>query len=214
MIAAVAAAAFGWAQGLVRPLAAEIAFFVAALVIAALRGPLLALVQPRLNLPPALILVLAILGLAFLLNIPGRRIAARIRATRLGLVDSVLGVLAQLAIGFVVVYLAMVTLVHAERAVRPLLGASITPAAVDTFGAEVQRDPVLHALVRSEQLTADRQEAASGRLTLAVMELQHPWIRLYVNTLRPGLLHSRLAPVVLRYGDGLPLVGRPGTVIP
>jgi len=123
VIAAVAAAAFGWAQGLVRPLAAEVAFFLAALVIAVLRGPLLAVLQSRLNLPPALILLLAILGLAFVLYIPGGRIAARVRATRLGLVDSLLGVLAQLAIGFIAVYLAMVTLVHAERAVRPLLGA-------------------------------------------------------------------------------------------
>jgi len=214
VIAAVAATAFGWAQGFLRPLAAEIAFLVAALLVAAFQAPVLALLQPRLNLPPALILLLVIIGVAFLLNIPAGRIAARLRATRLGPADSVLGVIVQLAIAFVVIYLAVVSLVHAERAVRPLLGPSITPAAVDTFAAEVQQDAVLHALVRPEQLTADRRAAATGRLTLTMIEVQHPWIRLYLTSLRPALLHSRLAPVVLRYGNGLPLVGRPGTAIP
>lgn len=214
MIAAVAAAAFGWGQGLVRPLAAEIALFLAALVVAALRAPLLSLLQPRVGLPPALILVLATLGLAFLLNIPGGRLAARARVGRLGVLDSVLGVLAQLGIAFVVAYLALVTMVHAERAVRPLLATPITTGDVDAFAALVRSDPLLNALVRPEQLAADRRAAGAGRLTLSVVETQHPWVRLYVDTLRPGLLHSRLAPVVLRYGDRLPLVGRPGTVIP
>jgi Colicin V production protein len=210
----VAAAAFGWGQGFVRPLAAEIAFFLALLVVAALRAPLLALLGPRLSLPPALILVLATLGLAFLLNIPGGRLAARVRATRLGPADSVLGAVVQLGVAFVVVYLAMVTMVHTERAVRPLLATPITTGDIDAFAAQVRTDAFLNALVRPEQLTADRRAAATGRLTLSVMETQHPWIRLYLGTLRPGLLHSKLAPVVLRYGDGLPLVGRPGTVIP
>lgn len=214
MIAAVAAAAFGWAQGFIRPLAAEIALVVAVLLVALFHSPLLALLQPRLNLPPALILLIVTLGVAFLLNIPGSRIAGRVRATRLGPADLALGVLVQLVIGFIVVYLAMVTLVHTERAVRPLLGTSITPAAVDAFATQVQHDAVLKTLVRTEQLRADEQAAATGHLTLGILELHHPWIRLYLSTARPGLLHSKLAPVVLRYGNGLPLVGRPGTAIP
>lgn len=206
--------AFGWNLGLVRPLAAEVAFGLAVLVVAALRVPLLALLQPRVSLPPVLILILATLGLAFLLNIPGSRLAARVRGTRLGPVDSLMGLLLQLGVLFIVVYMAMVTLVHAERATRPLLSNPITVSAVDAFASEVRRDPYLTSLVRAEQLEADRRVAATGRLTLPLLETQHPWLGLYVRMLRPAFLHSRLAPVVLRYGDGLPLVGRPGTVIP
>jgi hypothetical protein len=178
--------AFGWGWGLVRPLAAEVAFGLALLVVAAIRVPLLALLQPRISLPPALILILATLGLAFLLNIPGSGLAARIRGTRLGPLDSLLGLLLQLGVLFIVVYLAMVTLVHAERAVRPLLSSPITAPAVDVFASEVRRDPFLTSLVREEQLDADRRAAATGRLTLPLLETQHPWIRFYVDTLRPG----------------------------
>lgn len=206
--------ALGWSWGFVRPLAAEISFGLALLVIAAFRAPLLALLQPRVNLPPALILILATLGLAFVLNILAGRLAARLWVARLGPVDSLLGVGLQLGILFIVVYTALVTLVNTERAIRPLLATPITVAAVDNFAAVAQRDAFLSTLVRPEQVAADRRAAATGRLTLPLMEIQHPWVRLYVDTLRPAFLHSRLAPVVLRLGDRLPLVGRPGTAMP
>lgn len=206
--------ALGWSWGFVRPLAAEISFAVAFLVIAAFRGPLLALLQPRVNLPPALILILATLGLAFGLNVLAGRLAARMWAARLGPLDSLLGVALQLGILFMVVYAALVTMVSTERAVRPLLANPIPVSAVDSFAAVVQHDAFLSTLVRPEQLAADRRAAATGRLTLPLMEIQHPWIRLYVDTLRQPFLHSRLTPVVLRLGDRLPLVGRPGTAMP
>lgn len=214
VILAVGGLALGWGLGFVRPLAAELAFGLAFLVVALLRVPLLALLQPRISLPPALILVLATLGLAFLLNIPGSRLAARLRATRLGPLDSLLGLLLQLGVLFTVVYMAMVTMVHTERAVRPLLASPITVRAVDTFTAEVRGDAFLNLFVHPDQLAADRRAAATGRLTLPPLETAHPWIRLYVDTLRPAFLQSRLAPVVLRYGERLPWVGRPGTAIP
>jgi uncharacterized membrane protein required for colicin V production len=206
--------ALGWSWGFVRPLVAEISFGVAFVVVAALRTPLLALLQPRVNLPPALILILATLGLAFVLNILAGRIATRMWAARLGPVDSLLGVGLQLGILFIVVYAALVSLVSTERAVRPLLTNPITVAAVDSFAAVVQHDAFLSTLVRPEQLAADRRAAATGRLTLPLMEIQHPWVKLYVDTLRQPFLHSQLAPVVLRLGDRLPLVGRPGAAMP
>jgi uncharacterized membrane protein required for colicin V production len=210
----VAATALGWNWGFVRPLVAEISFGVAFVVVAAFRTPLLALLQPRVNLPPALILILATLGLAFVLNILAGRLAARMWAARLGPVDSLLGVGLQLGILIIVVYAALVTLVGTERAVRPLLANPVTVSAVDSFSAVVQHDAFLSTLVRPEQLAADRRAAATGRLTLPLMEIQHPWIRLYLDTIRQPFLHSRLAPVVLRLGDRLPLVGRPGTAMP
>jgi hypothetical protein len=206
--------ALGWSWGFVRPLVAEISFGVAFVVVAAFRAPLLALLQPRVNLPPALILILATLGLAFVLNILAGRMATRMWAARLGPVDSLLGVALQLGILFIVVYAALVTLVSTERAVRPLLTNPITVSAVDTFSAVVRHDGFLSTLVRPEQLAADRRAAATGRLTLPLMEVQHPWVRLYVDTLRQPFLRSQLAPVVLRLGDQLPLVGRPGTAMP
>lgn len=79
-------------------MAVEAAFGLALLIVAVLRVPLLALLEPRINLPAPLILVLATLGLAFLINIPGGRLAAGIRAGGLGLLDSVLGTILQLGI--------------------------------------------------------------------------------------------------------------------
>ena len=179
-----------------------------------LHGPLLGLVQPHLDVPPYLVLVIATLLLAFLINIPASRLAARTRGTRLGTLDRILGVALQLLSALVVVFLVLVTSQHADRAVRPLLaagpGETIMPAQIDGFAAGVRNDPVLSMLAHQDQLRVDRAYAGTGRLTLDLLEQQHPWLRAYLGV-RPAILGSQLAPLVLSFGGRLPwLAGGPG----
>ena len=151
--------------------------------------------------------VIATLLLAFLLNIPASRLAARVRGTRLSTLDRSLGVALQLLSAVVVVFLVLLTSQHAERAVRPLLasgeGRTILPGQIDAFAAGVRQDPVLSTLAHQDQLRVDRAYAATGRLTLDLLEQQHPWLRAYLGV-RPAILSSQLAPLVLRYGGRLP----------
>jgi hypothetical protein len=74
---------------------------------------------------------------------------------------------------------------------------------VDAFGGPIRRDPVLSTLAQPDQLAADRAYAATGHLTLDLLEQQHPWLRAYLG-IRPAILGSRIAPQVLRYGARLP----------
>jgi hypothetical protein len=211
VVVAGAAVTIGWTQGFLRPVFAELALVLAVALVAIFHAPLLALVAPHLDLPPDLILIASAIGLAFVLNVPASRLSNHFAKRKYGNTDRVLGVGLQLGSAMIVIYLALSTTTHAEAAVRPLLasgpGHAITPGQVEGFAAGVQKDALLSALVRPEQLAADRADARTGHLTLQVVADQLPWVRLYVG-IRPAVVGSHLAPVVLRFGDRLPLVGR------
>ncbi len=184
----------------------------------AFHAPLLAVLGPRLSLPPDLIVVLATLGGALLLNVPARGLVARARGSALGPADRVLGIGLQGFTVLVIAYLALATLASIEGAAGPVLasgrGQAISPAQVEAFARAVRRDPLLTTLVSDAQLAADRQGAGAGRLTGASLQGQYPWLRWYLTVIRPAFLTSRLAPVLLRDGNRIPWVGRPGTAIP
>ena len=201
------AALIGWLQGFLRPVFAEASFALAVVIVVLLHGPVLKAVLPHLDLPAYLLVVISTILLAFFINIPASRMAARIGRGRLNKADRLLGVGLQLASALVVISVVLITSDHAEAAVRPLLargpGRSISQGQVDAFAAAVRRDGVLSTLASSDQLAADRGYAGTGRLTLELMEEQHPWLRLYLGV-RPVVLNSHLAPVLLRVGTRLP----------
>lgn len=209
MVVALVAVAIGWTQGFLRPVFAELSFAAAVALIVLFHGALLDVLLPHVDVPPYLIVVIATILLAFLINIPASRLAARVRGTRLGRPDRILGVGLQLLSALVVVTLVLIISQHAERAVRPLLAEgpthAIVPAQIDAFAAGVRRDSVLSTLASPDQLAADRAYAGTGHLTLDLLEQQHPWLRAYLGV-RPAILTSHLAPLVLRYGARLPWV--------
>lgn len=210
VLVAGAAVTIGWTQGFLRPVFAELALVLAVALVAILHAPLLALLAPHLELPPDLILIASAVGLAFVLNVPASRLSNHFARRNYGNMDRVLGVALQLASAVVVIYLALSTASHADAAVRPLLavspGHAITPAQVEAFAAGVHRGALLSALVKPEQLAADRAAAKTGHLTLQVVADQPPWVRLYVG-IGPAVASSHLAPIFLRFGERLPLVG-------
>ena len=197
----------GWVQGFLRPVFAEASFALAVLVVVLVHEPVLKAVLPHLDVPPYLLVVISTILLAFLINIPASAVAARIGRGRLNRADRVLGVGLQLLSALIVISAVLITSDHTEAAVRPLLargpGRNITPGQVDAFSAAVRRDGVLSALASSDQLAADRAYAGTGRLTLDLLEEQHPWLRLYL-WVRPSVLGSRLAPLLLQLGTRLP----------
>jgi hypothetical protein len=203
----VIAALIGWTQGFLRPVFAEASFALAVVIMALVHEPLLKALLPHLDVPAYLVLVVSTILLAFLINIPASRIAARIRRDRRGSIDRVLGVGLQLLSALIVISVVLITSDHSEAAVRPLLtggpGRNISQVQVDAFSAGVRRDGVLSTLASADQLAADRAYAGTGRLTLDLLEQQHPWLRVYLGV-RPAILASHLAPVLLRYGTRLP----------
>jgi hypothetical protein len=181
------------------------------LLVALFRDPLLSLLGPRVNLPADLLLAISVFGLILLLNVPARRLALHVRMTPIGRWDPLLGVGLQVATASLVAYLVVGTLADAEAAVRPLLRdvGTVSVRQVNAFATASQRNPLLLALTTSADLSHDRAAAAGHALTLPRLEERHPWLRWYLEEIRPALLTSRLAPVVIRYGDRIPWVGRP-----
>lgn len=201
------AAVIGWLQGFLRPVFAEASFALAVVIVVLLHEPVLKAVLPHLDVPAYLLVVISTILLAFLINIPASRIARRLVLGRLNKADRVLGVGLQLLSALIVISVVLITSDHTEAAVRPLLargpGRNISQGQVDAFAAAVRRDGVLSTLASSDQLAADRAYAGTGRLTLELLEEQHPWVRLYLGV-RPVVLGSHLAPVLLHIGTGLP----------
>ena len=201
------AAVVGWTQGFLRPVFAEVSFAIAVLIMALVHEPLLRALLPHLDVPAYLVVVVSTLLLAFLINVAASRIAARIGRGRRGGLDRILGVGLQLLSALIVISVVLITADHAEAAVRPLLAGgqsrNISPGQVDAFAIGVRRDGVLSTLASADQLAADRAYAGTGRLTLDLLEQQHPWLRVYLGV-RPAILSSQLAPVLLRYGSHLP----------
>ncbi|HEY0492926.1 MAG TPA: CvpA family protein [Candidatus Dormibacteraeota bacterium] len=201
------AAVIGWTQGFLRPVFAEVSFALAVVIVAVFHEPVLKAVLPHLEVPAYLLVVVSTILLAFAINLLASRIAARIGRGRLSRADRVLGVGLQLLSALVVISVVLITSNHTEAAVRPLLasgpGRNITAVQVDEFVAAVGRDGVLSTLASKDQLAADRAFAGTGRLTLDLLEQQHPWLRVYLGV-RPAIMTSRLAPVLLNYGTRLP----------
>ena len=201
------AAVIGWLQGFLRPVFAEASFALAVVIVVLLHAPVLKAVLPHVDVPPYLLVVISTILLAFLINIPASRIARGLVGGRLNKADRLLGVGLQLLSALIVISVVLITSDHTEAAVRPLLargpGRNISQGQVDTFAAAVRRDGVLSTLASGDQLAADRAYAGTGRLTLELLEEQHPWLRLYLGV-RPVVLGSRLAPVLLHIGTRLP----------
>lgn len=201
------AAVIGWSQGFLRPVFAEVSFAIAVVIMALIHEPLLKALLPHLDLPAYLVVVISTILLAFLINIAASRVAARMVLGRRGSLDRVLGVGLQLLSAMILISVVLITSDHTETAVRPLLaagpGRNISPGQVNAFAAAVQRDGVLSTLASADQLAADRAYAGTGRLTLDLLEQQHPWLRAYLGV-RPAILSSQLAPVLVRYGSRLP----------
>jgi len=197
----------GWTQGFLRPVFAEVSFAIAVVIMALVHEPLLKALLPHVDVPGYLVVVISTILLAFVINLGAARIATRIGRGRRSRVDRVLGVGLQLLSALIVISVVLITSNHTERAVRPLLGGgpgrSISAGQVDEFAAAVRADGVLSTLASGDQLAADHAYAGTGRLTLDLMEQQHPWLRVYLGV-RPSILSSQLAPVLLRYGTRLP----------
>jgi hypothetical protein len=209
----VIAVLIGFTQGFLRPVFAQASFGLAVLTMALVHRPLLAAVLPHFDVPAYLLVVIGTILLAFLINVPASRLAKRVAGPRLGLADRLLGVGLQLLSALIVISVVLITSEHTERAVRPLLAGGpsrpITAAQVDAFATGVRRDAVLNTLASEGDLRADRQYAGTGHLTLDLLEQQHPWLRVYLGV-RPAILTSRLAPVLLRYGTRLPWLAGQG----
>jgi len=197
----------GWRNGLIGPLLAEGTFLLTYWIISTHPG-LAALVPSSVPRPLAILLLPAVLGLV--VGIAGRTIFQtffRLPLTRS--LDKLLGAAANGGLAFVIVYVVLIGLAGAGTVLDPLTETkSLQSGQVVAMQMLLAANPQAAGFVPSAELSQLASVASLHPVGLAQLGQYAQVINYYERTLRPQLASSQLAPVVLRYGARLPIIGR------
>jgi len=201
----------GWKNGLIGPLLAEGTFLFSYWIVSTHPG-LAAIVPPSMPRPLAMLLLPA--ALALVVGFVGRAVFMslfRLPLTR-G-VDKILGAVANGGLAFVIVYVVLLGLAGAGTVLDPLTKvATLRAPQVAAMQMLLAANPQVAGFVPSGELGQLASVASSQPIGLAQLGQYAQVINYYERTLRPALATSQLAPVVLRYGARLPIIGRSVTL--
>ena len=201
----------GWRNGLIGPLLAQGTFLIAYWVVS--RNPgLTALIPPSIPRAYAVLILPAVIGL--IVGIAGRSaFQALFRLPFTRSIDRALGALANGALAFVIVYVVLLGLVGAGTVLDPLASAAmIREPQVAAMQMLLKKNPQVATLVPSGELGQLSTVASVRGLPIDQLGQYARVINYYEHTLRPQLTTSALAPIVLRLGAHLPIIGRVASI--
>src|SRR5713101_7017685 len=197
----------GWRNGLIGPLLAEGTFLLAYWIVSTHPG--LAVLVPA-SVPRPLAVLLLPIGLGLVVGIAGRTIFQtffRLPLTRS--LDKLLGAAVNGGLAFVIVYVVLIGLAGAGTVLDPLTQArSLQPSQVAAMQMLLAANPQAAGFVPSGELSQLASVASVHPVGLAQLGQYAQVINYYERTLRPQLASSQLAPLVLKYGARLPIIGR------
>jgi len=197
----------GWKNGLIGPLLAEGTFLLSYWIVAT-HPSLVGIIPVGVPRPLAMLLLPVALGL--IVGFAGRTIFMtlfRLPLTRS--LDKLLGAAANGALAFVIVYVVLLGLVGAGTVLDPLTTVrSIQPSQVAAMQMLLAENPQVAGFVPSGELGQLAAVSSLRPVALAQLGQYAQVISYYEKTLRPQLATSRLAPLVIRYGARLPIIGR------
>jgi hypothetical protein len=201
----------GWSRGLIGPLAAQGAFVLGAWAIWA-HPSLLGSLLPTGTARP-----LAVLGLPAVIGVvSGFAATILFGAMRIPLVrwiDKPLGAVVNGGVAFVVTYVLLLGLVGTDKVLSPLNGvASIQSAQVAAIRSLLSQYPQAAGVVGPSELSRLADAASVQAVPLAQLGQYAEVISVYEKDLRPQLATSLLAPLVLKLGERLPVIGRRVTI--
>jgi len=197
----------GWRNGLIGPILAEGTFLLSYWIVST--HPSLAGLVPS-TVPRPLAIFLLPIALALIVGFAVRVVFLtffRLPLTRP--LDKLLGAAANGGLAFVIVYVVLLGLAGAGQVLDPLTKVrSIQPTQVAAMQMLLAENPQAAGLVPSSELGQLATVASTHPIGLAQLGQYAQVINYYERTLRPQLATSQLAPVVLRYGARLPIIGR------
>ena len=197
----------GWRNGLIGPLLAEGTFLLSYWVVST--HPSLVGLVPA-SVPRPLAVLLLPIGLGLVVGIAGRTIFQtffRLPLTRQ--LDKLLGAAANGGLAFVIVYVVLLGLAGAGTVLDPLTQSrSLQPGQVAAMQMLLAENPQAAGFVPSGELSHLASVASLHPVGLAQLGQYAQVINYYERTLRPQLASSQLAPLVVRYGARLPIIGR------
>ena len=207
IIAAIVAGALaGWRKGFIIPVVAQSG---AALGVATLyAGPLSGAVPSGVAGIGTGVAALALGGTV--LGRVGSFVAGLVyRFAMLRRIDRAAGIPLGAATAAVMLYLALLGALALDGWLDPLHGKSaIGPQEVAAIQAIAAVNPALRAFADPTVLEALAQSAARAPVSAETLGQFGAALGFYEQTLRPQLLQSRIAPLLLAVGERLPIIGR------
>jgi uncharacterized membrane protein required for colicin V production len=202
----------GYSRGILRALIPELAVVGVAVLLYA--RPELVRMVPL--LPGPLTVFVALLGSFILAVLLSGQITRAIRMIPIAKpADRVAGAIFNGALAFLLVYSLLLAMISFDAVVQPITHAvSLTGANVGALRAALQANPQFSWLVDDHQITRMQQDATAQPVQYSDLSYYDFTVATYEMQLRPQLVQSRLAPVVLRVGERLPIVGRRGATTP
>ena len=207
LVAVVALAAFaGWRRGFIGPL------FAVALTVFGLyalyAGPGAGLVPSG---AAGIGLGVVVIGIAssFVIRIGASLVALVHRVGILKRADHVLGVPMGALTGLVTVYLALVAVVSFDTMLAPFHGkASVDQAAVAAMRAALTANPQFAVMIDPAMLDQLASQVATAAIPADQLAKFDQTLAFYETTVRPQLVSSAIAPVLMAVGERLPFIGR------
>lgn len=123
--------------------------------------------------------------------------------------DHTLGLPLGAATALVGVYVALAALVSFDSVLAPLHGkATVDQAAVAALRATLAANPQFAVMIDPNMLDAMASEVATAAIPADQLAKFDAALGFYVTTVRPALVGSAIAPILLAVGERAPLVGR------
>lgn len=145
----------------------------------------------------------------FLMRIGGALVSVVHRIGILQKTDRVLGVPLGAATGLLTVYLALVAVVSFDGLIAPLHGkATVDQAAVAAVRAAVAANPQFSVMIDAGTLDALAAQVATAAIPTDQLAKFDQTLSFYETTVRPQLLSSAIAPMLLGIGEHTPVIGR------
>ncbi len=207
VIAAVALGAFaGWRRGFVMPLVAVGTSLVGLYALYA--GPGAGMVPSGTAGIGLGILLITVAG-SLVGRIGGMLASLVARVSVLKAADHTLGLPLGAATAIVGVYVALAAVVSFDNVLAPLHGkATVDQAAVAALRATLAANPQFSVMVDASMLDAMASEVAIAAIPADQLAKFNATLGFYETTVRPALVGSMLAPIILAVGERAPFVGR------
>ena len=207
VVAVVALAAFaGFKRGFIAPLFAISLSLVGLYAVYA--GPAAGSV-PTGSAGIGLGVVLVGVASTFLMRIGGAIVSVVHRVGILQKTDRVLGVPLGAVTGLFTVYLALVAIVSFDGLIAPLHGkATVDQAAVAAVRAAVAANPQFGVMIDAGTLDTLAAQVATAAVPADQLAKFDQTLSFYETTVRPQLLSSAIAPLLLGVGEHAPVIGR------
>lgn len=200
----------GIARGLWGPLLTEGAFVIGFLVDIRLVMPILGNVIPSGGLRTTVgVVVFFVIGIAIrFLAKPLYVILQRLPITRH--IDAPGGAVVHGLVGFILLYLTLGLVLDFDRNVYPMLAAGVATAQqINDYQQAINDRPYLNGIVDEQQLKQAQAQAQAKPIPDDVLLKAEKFLDFYVKNVRNPLIDSRVAPIINRVGEKLPVFGQP-----